>query len=181
MLKAIACSLLMEQVLAPNFNFRTRPTDDDITGAVQTTTVVYTGAADTIAIRGFAEPSTARTRQIIESDLVDLTAAIFQDETVLRAAMNPEEYAPEVINQIFIPKVIEREYPDLTPDEVEEVRQHIVPNAVFRSGAVEPVREQVSAGPADDNDQAQSGARFLRMADRFINIDELDVDLIRQH
>lgn len=178
MLKAIACSLLMEQVLAPNFNFRTRPTDDDITGAVQTTTVLYTGAADTIAIRGFAEPSTARTRQIIESDLVDLTAAIFQDETVLRAAMNPEEYAPEVINQIFIPKVIEREYPDLSPDEVEEVRQHVVANAVFRSGAVEPVREQVSAGPADDNDQAQSGARFLRMADRFINIDELDVDLI---
>jgi hypothetical protein len=32
MLKAIACSLLMEQVLAPKFYFRTRA-DDDITGA----------------------------------------------------------------------------------------------------------------------------------------------------
>jgi len=32
MLKAIACSLLMEQVLAPNFNFRTRPSDDRFDG-----------------------------------------------------------------------------------------------------------------------------------------------------
>lgn len=177
MLKAIACSLLMEQVLAPNFNFRTRPTDDDITGAPQTT-VVYTGGLDAIAIRGFAEPSTARTRQIIESDLVDLTAAIFQDETVLRAAMNPEEYAPEVINQVFIPKVIEREYPDLTPEEVEEVRQHVVANAVFRSGAVAPVEEQVTTGGAAEGDETQSGVRFIRMVDKFINIDQLDVDLI---
>jgi len=176
MLKAIACSLLMEQVLAPNFNFRTRATDDDITGVPQSSTIVYTGAEDTIAIHGFAQPSSLRTRQIIESDLTDLMAAIFQDETVLRAAMNPEEYAPEVINQIFIPKVIEREYPDLSPDEVEEVRQHVVANAVFRSGAVETVDPQ-DVSP-DRTGELHAGTKFLRMAERFINIDELDVDLI---
>ena len=41
MLKAIACCLLMEQVLAPNFNFRTRASDDDITGGSQTPDIVY--------------------------------------------------------------------------------------------------------------------------------------------
>ena len=29
MLKAITCSLLMEQVLAPNFKFKTKVSDDD--------------------------------------------------------------------------------------------------------------------------------------------------------
>jgi len=177
MLKAIACSLLMEQVLAPNFNFRTRPTDDDITGAPQVN-IVPTGSEDTIAILGFKEPSTARTRQIIESDLVDLTAAIFQDDSVLRAAMNPEEFSPEVINHVLIPKVIEKEYPDLTPDEVEEVRQHVVANAVFRSGAIESGLENPSSEQATEDGQATSGISFIRMADRFININELDVDLI---
>jgi superfamily II DNA or RNA helicase len=170
MLKAIACSLLMEQVLAPNFNFRTRA-DDEISGERKKVDIIATGGTPEIAIRGFAEPSTPRTRQIIESDLVDLTAAIFQDETVLRAAMNPDEYAPEVVNQVFIPKVIEREYPDLSPEEVEEVRQHVVANAVFRSGAAAVV-------PSGDAPQSAPDTRFIRMAEKFINIDDLDIDLI---
>jgi hypothetical protein len=166
----------MEQVLAPNFSFRTRPTDDDITGAHKTSSILSTGGTDAIAIRGFAEPSSPRTKQIVENDLVDLTAAIFQDETVLRAAMNPDEYAPEVINQVFIPRVIEREYPDLTPEQVEEVRQHVVASAVFRSGAAQEVAPEDA--PAGLNGEAQAGTRFIRMAEKFINIDELDIDLI---
>ena len=94
----------------------------------------------------------------------DLSAAIFQDEAVLRAAMNPEEYAPEVVNQVFIPKVIERRYPDLTPQEVEEVRQAVVANGVFKSPSVE-------VGPQGDN-------KFVRMAEKLINIDQLNIDLI---
>lgn len=164
MLKAIAVSLLMEQVLAPNFKFKTKPDTDELDGSRREADIVYTGEDNVIAIRGFAEPSTPRTRQILESDLNDLSAAIFQDEAVLRAAMNPEEYAPEVVNRVFIPKVIERQYPDLTPQEVEEVRQAVVANGVFKSPSVE-------VGPQGDN-------KFVRMAEKLINIDQLDIDLI---
>ncbi len=131
---------------------------------IQEADIIYTGEDNVIAIRGFAEPSTPRTRQILESDLNDLSAAIFQDEAVLRAAMNPEEYAPEVVNQVFIPKVIERQYPDLTPQEVEEVRQAVVANGVFKSPSVE-------VAPQGDN-------KFVRMAEKLINLDQLDIDLI---
>jgi superfamily II DNA or RNA helicase len=164
MLKAIAVSLLMEQVLAPNFKFKTKSDTDELDGSRREADIVYTGEDNVIAIRGFAEPSTPRTRQILESDLNDLSAAIFQDEAVLRAAMNPEEYAPEVVNQVFIPKVIERQYPDLTPKEVEEVRQAVVANGVFKSPSVEVT-------PQGDN-------KFVRMAEKLINIDQLDIDLI---
>lgn len=164
MLKAIACSLLMEQVLAPNFKFKTRDDADELDGSAKETDITYTHGDSVIAIRGFAEPSTERTKQILESDLSDLTAAIFQDESVLRAAMNPSDYAPEVVNQVFIPKVIEHRYPDLTPQEVEEIRQAVVANGVFKSPSV--VVEQ------------QGDTKFVRMAERLINIDELDMDLI---
>ena len=164
MLKAIACSLLMEQVLAPNFKFKTRADADELDGSRRESDIVYTGDDNIIAIRGFAEPSTARTRQILESDLNDLSAAIFQDEAVLRAAMNPDEYAPEVVNQVFIPKVIARQYPDLTDEEIEEVRQAVVANAVFKSPSV--------------NIEQQADTKFVRMAEKLINIDEINIDLI---
>ncbi|MDP2758784.1 MAG: DEAD/DEAH box helicase, partial [Sideroxyarcus sp.] len=62
MLKAIACSLLMEQVLAPNFKFKTRADADELDGSRRESDIVYTGDDNIIAIRGFAEPSSARTR-----------------------------------------------------------------------------------------------------------------------
>lgn len=170
MLKAIACSLLMEQVLAPNFKFKTKTDADELDGSRKESDIVYTGEESTISIKGFKEPSTERTRQILESDLNDLSAAIFQDESVLRAAMNPEEYAPEVVNQVFIPKVIARRYPDLTPEEAEEIRQAVVANGVFKSPSVE-------IDPDVDPD-AKGDARFVRMAEKLVNIDDLDIDLI---
>ena len=168
MLKAIACSLLMEQVLAPNFKFKTKTDSDDFDGNRPAIDIVYPDADSTIAIKGFHEPSTPRVAQIIESDLSDLTATILQDETVLRAAMNPAEYAPEVINQVFIPKVIAHQYPDLSPEEVQQVRHAVVANGVLKNSSADC---PASAEHAGDN-------KFVRMAQRFINITDLSIDLI---
>jgi hypothetical protein len=164
MLKAIAASLLMEQVLAPNFKFKTRPADDEIDGGAKIVDIDYTNSETTVAIKGFAEPSTARVRQILQSDLVDLTASVMQDDRVLRAAMNPEEVPPEVVTQVYIPKVIETKYPDLTPQEVEEVRQHVIANAAFKASS--------HGGLPELNNN------LIKMADKFINVKDLDIDLI---
>lgn len=172
MLKAISCSLLMEQVLAPNFKFRSKDDGDEIDGTRRETDVSYTGEGSVLAIHGFREPSTDRTRQILASDLVDLTAAVLQDETLLRAAMNPDEYAAETINQVLIPRVIARQYPDLTEDEIEEVRQAVVANAAFKSPSIE-----IAPANAPTVDEV-GNTRFVRMADRFVNIDEITIDLI---
>ena len=64
MLKAITASLLMEQVLAPNFKFKTKLSDDDL------------AEAGTIKVRGFKMPTSKRVQDIIESDLNDLKATI---------------------------------------------------------------------------------------------------------
>lgn len=166
MLKAIACSLLMEQVLAPNFKFKTKPDADELDGTRRESSIEYTGEDTVIAIRGFAEPSTARSRQIIETEIADLTAAIFQDETILRASMSPDDYAPEVVSQVFIPKVIARKYPDLTEDEVEEIRQAVVAGGAFKSPQITVEKD------------GRGDTKFLRMAEKLVNIDELSIDLI---
>jgi superfamily II DNA or RNA helicase len=148
MLKAITASLLMEQVLAPNFKFKTKLSDDD------------KAEAGEIKIRGFKTPSSKRVKDIIEADLNDLKATILQDDTMLKAM--PGNLDPEVINKILIPKIIKLKYPDLSDDEIDQLRQHVVVDSVIKNGEIKEVGDK----------------RFVRMADKFINIDDLHIDLI---
>lgn len=148
MLKAITCSLLMEQVLAPNFKFKTKTFETEET------------ASGEIKIRGFKEPTSARVRDIVESDLVDLKATILQDPTIIKAL--PGNIDPEVINKVMIPKLIRVRYPDLSEEEVEQVRQHTIIDSVIKNGEIKESGDQ----------------RFIRMAGRFVNIDDLHIDLI---
>jgi len=150
MLKAITCSLLMEQVLAPNFKFKTKHPEDEDGQPVP----------GEIKIRGFKEPSSKRVREIIEADLTDLKATILQDDDIIKAL--PGNLDPEVINKVMIPKIIQIKYPDLSADEVEQLRQYVVVDSVVKNGEIK-----------DTGDQ-----RFIRMANQFINIDDLHIDLI---
>jgi superfamily II DNA or RNA helicase len=148
MLKAITASLLMEQVLAPTFNFKTKLSDDD------------KAEPGEIKVRGLKTPSSKRVKDIIESDLNDLKATILQDDTMLKAM--PGNLDPEVINKVLIPKIIRVKYPELSEEEIEEVRQHVVLDSVVKYGEIKEVGDQ----------------RFIRMAGQFVNIDDLHIDLI---
>tara|TARA_R110002072_G_scaffold255465_1_gene414260 strand:+ start:1809 stop:3749 length:1941 start_codon:yes stop_codon:yes gene_type:complete len=149
MLKAITASLLMEQVLAPNWKFKTKVSNDD------------KAKPGEIKIRGLKEPSSQRVKDIVEDDITDLKAAIFQDKTMLKA-MPDSSVDPEVINKVLIPKVIRTKYPDLTDEQVEEVRQHVVVDSVIKNGTIKQVADK----------------RFIRMAGSFVDIDDIHIDLI---
>ena len=119
MLKAITASLLMEQVLAPNFKFKPKVSDDD------------KAEEDVIKVHGLKKPSSQRTKEIIESDLNDLKATILQNDTMLKAL--PGTIDPEVINKVLIPKIIAKKYPELSEEQVEEVRQYVVLDSVVKN------------------------------------------------
>lgn len=152
MLKAITASLLMEQVLAPNFKFKAKDDESD--------TDADDDDEDTLHIEGFKVPTSQRAKDIIESDLNDLKARILQDETMLKAM--PGNLEPEVINTVLIPKIIREVYPNLSEEDVEAVRQHVVVDSVIKAGSV----------------VEEGGKKFIRMAGSFINIDDIHIDLI---
>lgn len=155
MLKAISASLLMEQVLAPNFKFKPKKSDDD-------DEINPDDDENTIEIRGFKLPTSQRAKEIIETDLNDLKARILQDDQMLKAM--PGNIEPEVINTVLIPKIIRKIYPNLNDEEVEAVRQHVVVDSVIKNGEI----------------MEQGGRRFIRMAGSFVNIDDIHIDLIDQ-
>ncbi|MGQ4006553.1 ATP-dependent helicase [Francisellaceae bacterium CB300] len=148
MLKAITASLLMEQVLAPNFKFKTKINDED------------KAKAGEMKIRGFKEPTSEKVKNIVEADLNDLKASILQDDQMLKAM--PSDIDPEIINKVLIPKIIRNKYPELEDNEVEELRQHVVVDSVIKNGEIKEVGDK----------------KFVRMAGKFVNIDDLHIDLI---
>jgi len=151
MLKAITASLLMEQVLAPSFKFKPRFEDDK-----------EPNKKGEIKIKGFKLPSSKRVGDIIESDLNDLKATILQDPDMLKAM--PGNVDAEVINQVLIPKIIKVKYPELDDEEIETLRQYVVVDSVVKNAEI----------------KQEGDKKFIRMADKFINIDELHIDLIDQ-
>ncbi len=155
MLKAITASLLMEQVLAPNFKFKLKRNDED-------DEEVDGDDEKTIKIRGFKLPTSQRAKDIIETDLNDLKARILQDDQMLKAM--PGNVEPEIINTVLIPKIIREVYPDLSEDDVEAVRQHVVVDSVIKNSIIE----------------IQGDKKFIRMAGSFVNIDDIHIDLIDQ-
>jgi len=150
MLKAITASLLMEQVLAPNFKFKLKNDDDDDENDDE----------NTIKIRGFKLPTSQRAKDIIDTDLNDLKAKLLQDPQMLKAM--PGNIEPEVINTVLIPKIIREIYPDLSDEDVEAVRQHVVVDSVIKNSTIEE----------------QGDKKFIRMAGSFVNIDDIHIDLI---
>jgi len=161
MLKAITSSLLMEQVMAPSWKFKTRKNEEDehTRGREEFSTLV---------IKGLKEPSTEKSKHIIENDLIDLTATVLNSDIVARAIGGGT--APEVINKVLVPKVIMIKYPDLNAEEEEEVRQHLIASIVLK-GNLEQEGNSVQ-------DEGSEGNRIIRLANRFINIDELSISLI---
>ncbi len=155
MLKAITASLLMEQVLAPNFKFKPMDNDEDDLEDEE-----EENGKPTIKIRGFKTPTSQRAKDIIESDLNDLKARILQDDTMLKAL--PGNLEPEVINTVLIPKIIREVYPDLSEDDVEAVRQYVVVDSVIKNSTVEE----------------QGSKKFIKMAGSFVNIDDINIELI---
>lgn len=155
MLKAITASLLMEQVLAPNFKFKPKGLDSDDKDDDGED-------GETIEIKGFKLPTSQRAKDIIESDLNDLKAKILQDDQMLKAM--PGNLEPETINTVLIPKIIREVYPDLNDEDVEAVRQHVVVDSVVKNSTIEE----------------QGDKKFIRMTGSFVNIDDIHIDLIDQ-
>lgn len=192
MLKAITASLLMEQVMAPRFRFHPRPEEpENDLGSGGSGTGMHvdedTGIVH-IAVKGLKEPSSDRVRMIVEEDLNELLANVCQDPRIAARAVADDATAPEVVNQVLVPKVIEERYPYLGAEEVEEVREHLLAGMAviaevnrleLEGGSDNRVREGQIEYDAGEPDAAQTGAtRFIEMVRRFVNVADLSVDLI---
>lgn len=153
-LKAISASLLMEQVMTPRWNFKTKRDENDIDRAKEK------DGEHSIFVEGLPIP-TERAQYIIDDDIDTLIASTLSDNKIREAIIGTE--TAEIITQVFIPKVIKEKYPELTEEETDQVAKH----------AILAIATQGEEIITDD-----SGNRFIRLANKFININDLSINLI---
>ena len=169
-LKAITASLLMEQVMAPSWHFKTvkdDEEDDDEKG----------NPLRTLIVEGLKPLSSEKTKLIVQEQLDDLKAAILQDDMVVKAISGST--TAETITQTLIPKVIRERYPDLSEGEVEEVRQRVLLDTMIKGNdIVDEKGEPIDMSKVGDDEQESEGNRLIKIANRFINIDKLSINLI---
>jgi superfamily II DNA or RNA helicase len=182
-LKAIAASLLMEQVLAPRFEFRPKNADNGPTagfdygpgGYVQGQTNVgvnhQTGQVQ-IEIKGLTEPKSEEATRICREDLNEVIAAFVQDKTALERGLFDQELVPEELTQVRMATIVKTRYPELDEGDQEAVRQH----AIAALNITQQAKQQgLGTGTATEiaNTALIDGVRRFAM-----DVRELDIDLI---
>ena len=182
-LKAIAASLLMEQVLAPRFNFTPKAKDSGPVEGVEYGDGGYdpekcnvgvneeTGQYH-IEIKGLATPTSKEAARICREDLNEVITAFVQDRSTVERGLFDEEMVPEELTQLRMGKVVRDRYPELGESDHEAVRQH----AIAALNLVQKAKELV----LDETDPESRGSTALIDGVRKFAMDvrDLDIDLI---
>ena len=159
-LKAISASLLMEQVMAPRWTFKTKREADEDGDTQGKDKKKDKEDSHTIEVEGLPE-LTERAQAIVDNDLDTLIASTLSDKKIREAIIGTD--MAEMITQVYIPKVIAEKYPELTEEEVDQVSKH----------AILTIATQGQEMTTDD-----SGNKFIRLANRFVNLNDLSINLI---
>lgn len=195
MLKAITVSLLMEQVLAPSIKFKPR-------SRMLPNEIVEPG---TVVIDDTTAPVSEKVMKALEN-MDNIKAAILQKPEVVAPAVTGEA-DPELLGEVEIPKIIEKLYPDMDDNEIQTLSEAVqlslgvqatgglideadlpegaemfVPPGVQETGATYQVQTGASGGSSatGQSGSPEPNRKFVLIDKKFVNIEHLNVDLIRQ-
>ena len=184
-LKAIAASLLMEQVLAPRFEFKPKNSQSGPTPGFDygeggydpnRTNVGFneeTGQFQ-IEIKGLVAPKSEEAQRICQQDLNEVIAAFVQDRTAIERGLFDPELVPEELTQLRMGKIIKDKYPELDEEDQEAVRQH----AVAALNLTQKAKEVALGGAEGDAGKSLNTAFIEGVRKYAMDVRELDIDLI---
>ncbi|MCK1339792.1 DEAD/DEAH box helicase [Bradyrhizobium sp. 38] len=184
-LKAIAASLLMEQVLAPRFEFKPKnPASGPVEGFdygeggydPNKCNVGFneeTGRFQ-IEIKGLTEPKSKEAARICQEDLNEVIAAFVQDKTTIERGLFDEELVPEELTQVRMGKIIKDKYPELDEEDQEAVRQH----AITALNLTQQAKQVALGGGGGDTEPTANTALIDGVRKFAMDVRDLDIDLI---
>ena len=183
-LKAIAASLLMEQVLTPRFEFKPKRLENAPASGYNYGPGGYdpnrsnvgfneqTGQFQ-IEIKGLTEPKSKEATRICQEDLNEVITAFVQDKTALERGLFDEDLVPEELTQVRMGKIIKDKYPELDAEDQEAVRQHAIAALNLTQQA-----KQVASGSSNDAEPSVNTALIDGVRRFAMDVRELDIDLI---
>lgn len=182
-LKAIAASLLMEQVLAPRFEFTPKDvgprTNFDYGAGGYQEGKANVGFNEErglfhFELPGLVEPTTPEARRICKEDLNEVITAFVQDKPSLERGLFDPETAPEELTQVRMGKIVRDRYPDLNETDQEAIRQHAIATLNITQQATKVIAETAK----EEGGELKASTAFVDGVRKFMNVRELDIDLI---
>jgi superfamily II DNA or RNA helicase len=183
-LKAIAASLLMEQVLTPKFNFTPKNPQSTAMDGFDYGENGYNPNGNNVGfneetgqfhieIKGLVEPKSKDAQRICQEDLNEVITAFVQDKATIERGLFDDEMVPEELTQVRMGKIVKDKYPELDAEDQEAVRQHAIAALNMTQQAKKFVNEH-------SNDDEQSGSMaFIQGVRRYtMDVRDLDIDLI---
>lgn len=188
-LKAIAASLLMEQVLAPRFNFTPKNPQSGPVEGFDYGQSGYDASKPNVGfneqtgqfhieIKGLAEPKSKEAARICTEDLNEVIAAFVQDKTAIERGLFDEELIPEELTQVRMGKIIKDKYPELDEEDQEAVRQHAIAALNITQQAKQIALGGDGAGGGGDAEQSANTALIDGVRKFAMDVRDLDIDLI---
>jgi hypothetical protein len=184
MLKAISASLLMEQVLAPRYEFTPKNMgpkegfdygDDGYKDGGHNIGVNKDTGQIHVEINGLTTPQTPEATRICKEDLNEVVTSFLQDKTTLeRGLFDKENTLPEELTQLRMGKIVRERYPDLSDTDQEAIRQH----AIAAMNITQQAKLALSMADANGGDVAQGSTDLIDGVRKFVNVRDLDIDLI---
>ncbi len=181
-LKAIAASLLMEQVLAPRFDFTPKNSGEregfnygDDGYDPKGTNVGFNEATGQfhLEINGLVTPQSNEAKRICQEDLNEVITAFVQDKSALERGLFDEETVPEELTQVRMGKIVKDRYPELSETDQEAVRQHAIAalNLTQQAKAI--------ATEMEEKGETKGGSAFVDSVRKYVmSVRDLDIDLI---
>lgn len=183
-LKAIAASLLMEQVLAPRFEFTPKDVGEK-PGYDYGPDGYREGEANVgfneergqfhFELKGLVEPQSAAAKQVCQEDLNEVITAFVQDKQAIERGMFDPEVVPEDLTQIRMGKIVRDRYPDMSESDQEAIRQHAIATMNITQQASKIIAE---TAVDDGSGELKANTSFVDGVRKFMNVRELDIDLI---
>lgn len=184
MLKAISASLLMEQVLAPRYEFT--PKNQGAKDGFDYGEEGYKEGGHNIGvnketgqihleINGLVTPQSPEATRICKEDLNEVVTSFLQDKTALeRGLFDHENTLPEELTQLRMGKIVRERYPELSDTDQEAIRQH----AIAVMNITQQAKLAVSEADANTSGGVQGNTSLLEGVRKFVNVRDLDIDLI---
>ncbi len=182
-LKAIAASLLMEQVLTPKFEFKPKNISTVPTPGFEYGEGGYdasrcnVGFRETtgqfeIEIKGLVTPKSEEAQRICKQDLNEVIAAFVQDKRNIERGLFDKELVPEELTVARMGKIVKDKYPELDVEDQEAVRQHAIAALNLTQKA-----KEVTAG-AELSEESANTAFVDGVRKYAMDVRELDIDMI---
>lgn len=186
MLKAISASLLMEQVLAPRYEFTPKDAgpkegfDYGPEGYQKGRTNVGVNESTGqyhLEISGLTTPQSKEASRICKEDLNEVVTTFLQDKTSLEQGLFDKEHVlPQELTQLRMGKIVRERYPDLSDHDQEAIRQH----AVAAMNVTQQAKFELSKAASSGDEEAQGSTALLDGVRKFVNVRDLDIELIDQ-